>query len=161
MNEGRTVRAPVSLEECYLCRDGVEYAPTWRVLTSLMDYPVYHAKFNEQVYRQAVFIGERKAYVAPWSPTTVIYLTMKALINLGYLDREFEKKMIMKHNALEIYDVVATERLGNINDIAFNFYKVEGKGIYEALAIFWTESDEVARGYAFKLYAMPVPTLNI
>jgi len=157
--EGREIAKPsVSDAICYEAmtaipppKNTVAY-PTWEIIEMLMDMVQHHSKFGNDIYRSCVFIGKKKAYPAPWTATTLIRDTMRALIDLGYLDKKFETEIVMKYNALEISSVIGMERFGRIYQAGFNFYGHGDK--YEAVAVFWTSSDYAAKKYALRLWDM-------
>jgi len=124
--------------------------PTWDMIELLMDAVQHHSRFGSDVYRSCVFIGRTKAYPAPWTATLLIYDTMRALEDLGYLDRKFETEIVEKYGVLELSSVIALERFGRIWQVGFNFYEHNGK--YEAVAMFWVTNDYVARKYALFLW---------
>jgi len=124
--------------------------PTWDLIEQLMDTVQHHTKFGSKVYRSCVFIGKRRAYPAPWTATKLIYDTMRALIELSYLDKRFETEIVEKYNTLEISSVIARERFGKIYHVGFNFYEHNNR--YEAVMMFWTSSDRAARKYALFLW---------
>jgi hypothetical protein len=158
--KGREVAEPsVNEELCeelcfeYPPREGISCDFSWHVLEDLMDIIRHHTAFGHLVFRSAVFIGRNKAYPAPWGPTRLVYETMKTLIALGYLPKEFELEILKKFNATEVYHIIAYERYGRIHTMGFNFYpKPDGK--YEAIAVFWVGSDWSARKYALTLWDM-------
>ena len=123
---------------------------TLNVLTELMDYAKYHSKFGENVYRTCVFIGKTKAYAAPWTADRLIFDTMRALIEIGLLDKKFEDEIALKYKALELASIIGAERFGRIYDVGFNFYEHNGR--LEAVAMFWVRTDKVARRYALRLW---------
>lgn len=154
---------------CVECPENVACHPSWELEVDLMDYAKHQSAFGERVYRQAVFIGRRKAYAAPWGPSIYIFLTMKVLIELGVLNPKMESEIRRKHKVFDIAGLVANERFGTITDIAFNFYSLgrdmTGEEAYEAVLIYWTEADWIARKYAFKLWDLhrdlTLPIVNI
>lgn len=123
---------------------------TWEWLENTITYT--HQAFGN-VYSTAVFIGKKKAYVAPFSPTRRVAKAVGELIDRGYLSNDFINKVINKFKATSIYDVVAVERFGSIYAVAFNFYE-NPNGSYESVAMFWVSSDRVARKYALTLWDM-------
>ena len=85
-----------------------------------MDIAKHHTNFGSKVFRSCVFIGRRKAYPAPWTATRLIYDTMKALNDLGHLDKSFEDEIVKKYNTLELYSVLGFERFGKITCAALS-----------------------------------------
>lgn len=129
-------------------------ASTLEVLEDLMDLAKHHSKFGKNVYRSCVFIGKTRAYVAPWTATKLIYDTMKALIDLGFLDKGFEAEVVSRYGALLITSVIGSEKFGRIYRVGFNFYEHNNR--LEAVAMFWVRTDRVARRYALRLWDMHI-----
>ena len=105
-----------------------------------------------ETYVTAAFIGETKAYAAPWAPTPADYLMATRLAELGVISREFIDTVVEKHGALDVSGVIATSRYGNISAIGLNMW-FRGGRTGEILAAFWVEDgDRAARKYALKLW---------
>lgn len=126
--------------------------PSWNVLRDLMGI-VASAPGVGHVYKMSVFIGKKKAYPAPWGPTWENYVALTEMMQRGLLPNDFEGKIVEKYGAVDVYSIITRELHGRIHSYGFNLY-ANPDGSYEALAIFWTENDAVARRYATVFWDM-------
>jgi len=150
----------VDEEKCECTRD-VEPPPNtcclsaWDVEKELLEATLHLSiRTGIRVYRQAVFIGKKKVYAAPWGPDGRMFNMLKMLVRLGFISEEEELEIGLKHGAYDVSDVIASEMCGRVYNIAFNFYKVkdEPEPTYHALLVYWVPSDKSARRYALKLW---------